>query len=100
MLKVLTFTLILNLPFLFQADSFRKEQKRFPRVRQAYKEKEQVVKQMLQNKSIELHKVQVYLRAFKHEEKIEVWAKNIRDTVFQLVKTYDVCSTCGLPGPK
>lgn len=100
MLKVLTFILILNLPFLFQADSFRKAQKRYPRVRQAYKEKEQLVKEMLSGKSIKMNAVQVCLRAFKKEKEIEVWAKNSSDTIFQLLKTYDVCATCGLPGPK
>lgn len=82
------------------SDSFKLDQKRYSRVREAYAEKEQIILDLLKTKGIETKTLQIYLRAFKFGKKIELWAKNSSDDQYQLIKEYKVCSTCGKLGPK
>lgn len=82
------------------SDSFKSDQKRYSRVREAYTEKEQNVLDLLKNKGIKTKTLQIYLRAFKLEKKIELWAKNNSDDQYQLIKEYKICRTCGKLGPK
>ena len=50
-------------------DSFKSEQKRYPRVRNAYAKKHEIVKKYLSEKKIESFNIDIFLRAFKHERK-------------------------------
>ncbi|NMM47688.1 L,D-transpeptidase family protein [Marinigracilibium pacificum] len=84
----------------FQSDSFKSSQLKYSRVRQAYKEKENTISALLENNQIDKNKLNIYLRAFKKEKQIELWAKNNSDTKFTLIKTYEVCRTSGVIGPK
>ena len=43
---------------------------------------------------------EIYIRAFKAEMILEVWAKDQKDTVFQKLIEFDFCSSSGGPGPK
>ncbi|MEN8119291.1 MAG: L,D-transpeptidase family protein [Bacteroidota bacterium] len=86
--------------FSFKTDSFKDDQKKYARVRQAYKEKEANILALLKKNSISTQKLRIYLRAFKQENKIELWAKNSNDKTFKLLKKYDICSTSGVIGPK
>lgn len=60
----------------FQTDSFKDSQLKYSRVRQAYKDKENSMLNLLQNKQIDKDKLKIYLRAFKSEKQIELWGKN------------------------
>ena len=80
--------------------TFKEQQLRYPRVRQAYTDTEAQVRQMLADKGIALSRAQVYLRGFKYDKELEVWAKNPEDAQYQLVTTYDICQTSGTSGPK
>lgn len=42
----------------------------------------------------------LYLRAFKLENELEVWTKDAKTQQFQLIKTYRICALSGKPGPK
>ncbi|ELR70653.1 pollen allergen Poa pIX/Phl pVI [Fulvivirga imtechensis AK7] len=100
-MKTVTITLFFGLAlFAFSSGSFKDEQKRYPRVRSAYVEKELSIKVLLESHSIDPQQLQIYLRAFKEDKKIELWAKNMEDDHYQLIKEYDVCRTSGIPGPK
>lgn len=81
-------------------DSFKTKQLKYSTVRLAYKDKEESIKETLKEKSISLSKINIYLRAFKLEEKLEVWAKNKSDGKYQLIKEYDFCRLSGNLGPK
>nr|WP_319398704.1 L,D-transpeptidase family protein [uncultured Carboxylicivirga sp.] len=85
---------------LVSVEGFKTEQKKFNRVRTAYAEKEEGLKALLKKYGIELDQLQVYVRGFKEEKDLELWAKNKMDDSFQLVKTYPICATCGTLGPK
>lgn len=82
------------------SQSFKDDQLRYSRVRKAYSEKESIVKRMLNENDISLDQLRIYLRAFKKEKKLEVWAKGSGEDQFQLITTYDICSTSGELGPK
>lgn len=81
-------------------DSFKKDQKRYPRVRTAYSEQEQRMLEVLATKSVRVKELEIYLRAFKAEKKLELWGKNRTDTSFKLLEVFEVCQTSGKLGPK
>lgn len=98
-LKII-FTFLFIALLSFTTKTFKKEQLRYPRVRQAYKEKESLVSSMLSEKHIAINSMRVYLRAFKEEQEIELWAKNETDDQFRLIKIFEVCNSSGKLGPK
>ncbi len=81
-------------------NTFKEQQLKYPRVRQAYKDKQQKMLSLLKEKGVSAEKMQIYLRAFKVEKQLELWAKNQNDTKFIHLKTYAICRTSGLVGPK
>ena len=98
-LLIILFTLL----FLGQGmtvPSFREEQMKFTRVREAYADKEKTVLKTLAEHSISRDSIRIYLRAFKAEKKIELWAKNTSDTVFEFIKEIPICAISGEIGPK
>ena len=72
----------------------------FTRVREAYSNKEKAVVKTLSEHGISREYLQIYLRAFKTEKKVEVWAKNTCDSIFTLVKEFPICEISGTIGPK
>lgn len=70
------------------------------RVKTAWANKSTGIKKLLAEKKISLDKIEIFIRAFKTEGKLEVWAKNKADVKFVLYKTYDVCAKSGILGPK
>jgi murein L,D-transpeptidase YafK len=87
----------------FRADRevpFKSEQLSYARVKSAYEQKWPVVKAMLKSKDINTEKFQIFIRGFKFEEDLEVWAKDSSGKKFVLIKSYKWCSNVGLLGPK
>jgi len=80
--------------------SFRQQQMRFERVRNAYAEKEVLIKKMLTSKGIHSFDYDLFLRVFKKEEILEVWVKNKNEKQFQLLISYPFCKSSGKLGPK
>lgn len=81
--------------------NFKSDQKKFPRVKEAYTEKEKIITAQLAKKGIKTSEpVQLYIRAFKEESIIELWARNSSSKTFQLVDSFEVCSMSGSIGPK
>lgn len=80
-------------------DSFKTQQKQFARVKTAYQEKEKLVKELFTAKGMELGDP-IFIRAFKSEAKLEVWAKGSGKSTYELIKTYDICASSGELGPK
>lgn len=80
--------------------TFRESQLKYTRIREAYAHKEKAVTKSLAEHGISRDSMQIYLRAFKTEKKVEVWAKNICDTAFILVKEFPICEISGTIGPK
>jgi murein L,D-transpeptidase YafK len=70
------------------------------RVTVAYREKATVLKALLVEKAIDWMNFQVFFRAFKKEEILEVWVKSPNNATFVLLKTFPFCINSGTLGPK
>jgi len=72
----------------------------YTRIREAYAEKEKTVLKILSGHSISRDSLRIYLRAFKSEKTMELWAKNRSDSAFTLIKKFPICELSGSLGPK
>jgi murein L,D-transpeptidase YafK len=91
---------LLFIILMTQQPTFKETQLQNSRVKTAYQEKEEIVKQYFSEKKISFAKFQLFLRAFKKEQKLEVWVKENGKQQFVLLHTYDFCTTSGTLGPK
>ena len=80
--------------------NFLSQQLKFPRVQAASREKGKAVDELLASKGINASDFVLFLRGFKKEQKLEVWARNKGNGTFTLLKYYDFCATTGVLGPK
>jgi len=97
--------ILILFPLLFMSSemitpSFREKQMNFTRVREAYSDKKNIVEKNLAVHSISRDSLRIYLRTFKTEKVVELWAKNISDSVFLLIKKFSICEISGSVGPK
>ena len=99
-MKSLILYSLLFFSFAFMPDSFKSQQQKFSRVKTAYEEKEKLVKELFSSKGIELSSATIFIRAFKKEAQLEIWAKSTKQENYTLVKTYAICSSSGNVGPK
>jgi murein L,D-transpeptidase YafK len=79
---------------------FIENQKSFPRVHTALSSKNDILKKAYEDKHLQWPPKQIYLRSFKYDSKLEVWARNSMADTFSLFKTYKVCALSGSLGPK
>ena len=79
---------------------FIENQKSFPRVQTALSSKNEILKKEYEDKHLQWPPKQIYLRSFKYDSKLEVWARNAPSDTFSLFKTYKVCALSGSIGPK
>jgi murein L,D-transpeptidase YafK len=98
-------TLIISISIIllyssFSTITFKEEQQQYPHVKQAYKDKEKVIAALLRTNAIDNKNLRIYLRVFKTEKKLELWAKNHADKSYKLIREYDICQTSGVVGPK
>jgi len=79
-------------------NNFLEYQLTFPRVQKAKIKVEVSWCQLFNEESLHFPAKQIYLRAFKQEQIIEVWATD--DVQYKLIKTYNFTATSGTLGPK
>jgi murein L,D-transpeptidase YafK len=84
----------------FTPDTYREKQMKYTRVREAYAKKEKVVTKELATHTISRDSLRIYLRAFKTEKTLELWAKNRCDSAFLLIKEFPICDLSGDVGAK
>jgi murein L,D-transpeptidase YafK len=99
------FLSIFLLVFLFnpqnlKATSFLKIQRQYERFRTSEKDRLPVLKELFQSKGLSLENTEVYLRAFKHDSALELWARNKGTQIFRFIRSYQICATSGALGPK
>lgn len=99
-LKLIAFVALAIFAFSPGSDSFKNEQLRYSRVRQAYADKENSMQNLLSEVAINRNQLEIYLRAFKHEKELELWGKNKSTGTFKLIKKYSICESSGTIGPK
>jgi murein L,D-transpeptidase YafK len=98
--KLLTLLLLTSTFQLMAQKNFFKSQLNFPRVKKANLNKAKDIDKLLSSNGISTTKFDLFLRAFKTEGTLEVWAKNKSDKTYKLVKTYKHCAKSGVLGPK
>ena len=63
-------------------------------------QKENVLREAFSKKGLIWPAREIYIRSFKYDSQLEVWARNSDKEPFQLFKTYKVCVMAGTIGPK
>lgn len=85
---------------LAQTASFKSQQLKNKRVKQAYDEKWEGLKAELSAKGIVPDNFDVFIRVFKLEKELELWVKSKSSTKYTLLKKISVCASSGDLGPK
>jgi murein L,D-transpeptidase YafK len=80
--------------------SFIEYQKKFPRVDESIRRKEDTLEKQFVAKKLHWPAKYIYLRSFKYDSQLEVWVKNELNEPFKLFKTYKICALAGTLGPK
>jgi murein L,D-transpeptidase YafK len=96
-MKTVIIILALCMPF---QETFKQKQLKFIRVKDAYSEKENTVKNYFLNKNLNYQGFHIFIRAFKKERTLEVWVRQSGKTTYDLLRAYDFCAVSGNPGPK
>lgn len=82
------------------ANSFRAEQKKYPKVKASYDQKFEGIKKRLATLGVDSNSLQMFIRIFKEEAQLEVWVKSNKNPAYQLYQTYPICASSGTLGPK
>ena len=82
------------------SQSFKHEQLKFPRVRAAYEETENGLKELFRQKNLSYPPGKIFIRIFKHEKVLELWVKPHSIDTFTLLREYPICALSGNAGPK
>ena len=83
-----------------EPQNFKEKQVRYPRVRTAFAEKDGQLRSLFADRDIPYPPEKLFIRVFKQEKILEVWAWLTSDAVFKRVKHYPICRTSGNLGPK
>ncbi|MEW5849964.1 MAG: hypothetical protein AB2A00_14305 [Myxococcota bacterium] len=79
---------------------FRARQDAAPRVVTARKNRTQAIQQAFSDAKVAYPPAAIYLRAFKQEGVLELWAGEKRDGALTFIKAYSICQKSGVLGPK
>lgn len=79
---------------------FKETQMKYARVKAAYTKKWDGLKKELNSKGIKNANFEIHLRNFKYEKQLELWARNKGDDKYIHIKTYQICASSGVLGPK
>jgi len=84
----------------FAQPSFVQYQRSFPHVAAAMQQREDTLRKQFEKAGFQWPPKDIYIRAFKYDSQLEIWARDSDDEVFKLFKTYRVCALAGTLGPK
>ena len=82
------------------AETFRSAQDRFPRVRTARATAQPRLEALFGQSGLRYPAKEIFLRVFKMEGELELWARNDAGAPFTLVRAYAICAASGTVGPK
>lgn len=83
-----------------ESKNFRDAQLSSKRVVDAIKKYEDSASRQFKRKNISYPPKDIYLRVFKLQNEMELWARNNENSEYRLVKTYRICAISGSLGPK
>jgi murein L,D-transpeptidase YafK len=96
--KLLSFLFVFL--FTFHDADFLSKQKKNIRVKSAFNEKFQGLKKDLKKINIDIEELNLIFVALKEEKRIELYVKNEADKVFKKFRSYSICESSGVLGPK
>lgn len=99
-LNILFFIVTITLLILSCKKKENTDLQHIPRDEAAHKIYYPILKKVFNKKGINIEEIEVFLRAFKHEQKLEVWIKEKTQKQFTFLKSYDFCRSSGKLGPK
>ena len=94
------FILLLIISQAVMSQTFKEQQLKFPRVRSAFDEKQENMQRLLTAAKVDPKAFTIFLRAYKSEQRLEVWAKSRSEKKHVLITSYPFCASSGVPGPK
>ncbi|HWY12976.1 MAG TPA: L,D-transpeptidase family protein [Bacteroidia bacterium] len=80
--------------------SFKTQQLKNKRVKDAYANKWKGLEAELKSKKINPSSLEVFIRIFKKEKELELWVKNKSDKQYVFLKKIAICASSGELGPK
>ena len=80
--------------------TFKAKQQKYPRVLTAIQEKDALLRQLFADRGILYPPEKIFIRIFKQEKILELWAFSTSEEIFKLVRPYTICRTSGNLGPK
>ncbi|CAN5151759.1 hypothetical protein BH09BAC2_BH09BAC2_17230 [soil metagenome] len=99
--KLVLFFVAFFIAFIaFSQNSFTDYQKSSYKVNDVFTRKEEILKRLFESKGVNWPVKYVYIRSFKYDAQLEIWAKNTVAEPYKLVKNYKVCMQSGAMGPK
>ncbi|MES2703066.1 MAG: L,D-transpeptidase family protein [Bacteroidota bacterium] len=78
----------------------RNFQMSFTRVSEAWAKFNEALRQDFVSKNLEYPPKDIYIRAFKSQNEMELWARSSPASEYKLVKTMHICAISGVLGPK
>ena len=100
MLRLLFLLLLTLTSFVSPKASFKAAQLKYPRVKDAYQNKSKLLAGIYKNKKIDIKNAHIFIRVFKQEDELELWAKAKTAKHFTKIKTFKICAKSGNLGPK
>lgn len=79
---------------------FKTKQLSYSNVQKAYSTVQKHVDSTLKKHALQHEELQLYIQVFKLEKKVEVWAKNERDTALVIIDSFKICFSSGQMGAK
>ncbi|MCC6722563.1 MAG: L,D-transpeptidase family protein [Bacteroidia bacterium] len=99
-LSVLIVLVLLSFDVINTDEEFKRFQMSNSRVTNAFNEKIDSIDNILLKNNLSMNNYEIFLRVFKQENTIELWAKNKQTDTFTLINNYKICITSGFLGPK
>ena len=101
MFSVLIVVILFLIPQIVAGqNTFKDEQNRYPRVRQARENCEQIINSLFQTKGLTYPPEEILIVAYKKEKLVQLWARPETLKTFSLVKEYPFTAFSGTLGPK
>ena len=100
MFRIVVFFLFVFASFIPPKATFKTTQLKYPRVKAAFQEKGKLVTKLYANNNLNIKNAHIFLRVFKQEDELELWAKSKISQQFIKIKTFKICAKSGTIGPK
>ncbi len=101
---LLCFAILICTSFVYAQDddieTFRNFQLSFTRVSDAYSKFNDSLKKDFKKQGIAYPCKDIFLRVFKSQNEMELWARNDENGDYKLIKNYRICALSGILGPK